>query len=504
MSDIEQRLRDALNARAELVRPEDLSLNPVLERPDDQTGPWWQRPGGYLFIAAVAVIVIALPLLALAATGPDGDPRPLQPATDPTGAETMTDPTRQATEDEADVDGDGTLDQVRLESIAAAEGAFPDHQLEVELSTSGATVSYDLGRLDGAMIGPTANLDGRTGEEVVVALEPESIDIHLAEPVVISLRDGELESILADDLGPDQEGTRTYWWVNEGRLWWWRSQQPVAEGEQSPYAVDVLRFPRDVVLRGVPYGTWCVTSLASTRLTECGEQEPPRSTDPGDGPDEPSGTDTDAPVVGGIDPWWEEAAEGLPATWAAEGGTGGFSVDADGDGTQDAVSVTGGQLRVDVGDEQLTTTVDGPSPTLEGAVVLDGRALPVVVGHTAEGAAGTTHVSWFAYAVIGGELVELDTAPLGPVLGSQYSNLTPAEGGHPTVRTWRPDGGSLFGMDYLGRAQVEGPDGVDVWAYRVRVRSWYVDGTYLRATTLGQGCVAPELGNQFSGCPDGL
>ena len=46
------------------------------------------------------------------------------------------------------------------------------------------------------------------------------------------------------------DGTRTYWWVHDGQLWWWRSEDPVAEGEQSPYAVDVLRFPRAAVLRG--------------------------------------------------------------------------------------------------------------------------------------------------------------------------------------------------------------------------------------------------------------
>ncbi len=104
--------------------------------------------------------------------------------------------------------------------------------------------------------------------------------------------------------------------------------------------------------------------------------------------------------------------------------------------------------------------------------------------------------------MIGGDLVELGTAPLGPSFGSQYSNLTPAEGGHPTLRTWRPDEGSLYGMDYLDQAQVEGPDGATVWVYLVRVRSWYVDGSLLRATTLGQGCLAPALGNQFYACPE--
>jgi hypothetical protein len=51
------------------------------------------------------------------------------------------------------------------------------------------------------------------------------------------------------------------------------------------------------------------------------------------------------------------------------------------------------------------------------------------------------------------------------------------------------------------QAQVEGPDGAMVSVYLVRVRNWYVDGSLLRAT-LGQGCLAPALGNQFFACPE--
>lgn len=275
MSDIEQRLRDALDARAELVRPEDLNLNPVLEPPEPEAGPWWQRPSAYLFIAAVAVIVIALPLLALAVTSPDGDNDPHGPATDPTGTSTMTDPAPVLVDrDNADVDGDGTLDQVRLMSLEAPDAVVPDFEIDVELSASGETVVYSIGESRDVRLGATVNLDGRRGEEIVAALEPETVDLHRAVPVVVSLRDGELVSIVADDFGtsggPGSDGTRIYWWVHDGQLWWWRSQEPVAEDEQSPYAVDVLRFPREAVLRGVEHGTWCVTSLASTRLLDCG------------------------------------------------------------------------------------------------------------------------------------------------------------------------------------------------------------------------------------------
>jgi len=502
MNDVEQRLRDALNARAELVQPEDLNLNPVLEPTEPEEGPWWRHPGAYLFIAAVAIIVIGLPLLALAATGPGDDKKPLEPVTNPTNTETMTDPAPvQVDQDKADVDGDGTADQIRVLSTEAPEAVVPDHELSVELSTTGETVTYSIGQFVEVKLGATANIDGRRGEEVVVVLEPRSVDLHRDEPVVVSFRDGQLVPILAEALGagadPASGNTETFWWIHDAQLWWWRSQEPVPQGGDSPYAVDVLQFPREAVLRGDDYGTWCVRNTAPTVLRPCDGAEPPTGTDDPDDPDR-----TDDPDIGTIDPWWEQTVEGLPSAWVPEGATGALSADIDADGEVDSVSLTGGQLEVDLGSQQLMATVDGPNPTLEGVVVLDGRTAPVIVGHTTEGAAGTTYVSWFGYAVIGGDLVELGTAPLGPSFGSQYSNLTPAEGGHPTLRTWRPDEGSLYGMDYLDQAQVEGPDGATVWVYLVRVRSWYVDGSLLRATTLGQGCLAPALGNQFYTCPE--
>jgi hypothetical protein len=510
MTDVEQRLRNALNARAELVQPEDLNLNPVLEPPEPEVGRWWQHPSAYLLVAAVAVIVIALPLLALAATNPGGKSRDPGPAESPTNTETMTDPTPiEVDQDTADVDGDGAPDQIRVLSTEAPDAVVPDFEVTVELSETGMTVSYDVGPASDVKLGANANLDGRPGEEVVVVLEPDTIDLHRAAPVVLSLHDGELTSVLADDLGagggPGDDGTRTYWWVHDGQLWWWRSQDPVADGEESPYAVDVLKFPREAVLRGVDHGTWCVTNLAATELRACGDPEPPTGPGGTDGTDGQNGSATDDPDISAVDPWWEETVAGLPSSWATEGGSSGpFSADIDGDGAADDVAFSGGELRVDTGDGQLSAPVDGPNPSVEGVVLLDGRAAPVIVGHTTEGAAGTTYASWFAYAVIGGDLVELDTAPLGPAFGSQFSNLTTAEGGHPTLRTWRPDEGGLYGMDYLDRAQAEGPDGSTTWVYRVRVRSWYVDGTLLRATTLGQGCVAPTVGNQFTACPDSL
>jgi hypothetical protein len=512
MTDLEQRLRDALDARAELVQPEDLGLNPVLEPTDQEVRAWWQHPSAYLFIAAVAVIVIALPLLALAATKPDAQKDPVAPATSPTNPETITDPAPiQVDRDKADIDGDGKLDEIRVVSSEKPAAVLPDFEVVVELSASGETVKFPAGQLSDLKLGATANLDGRPGEEILAALEPQYVDLHRAVPLVLSLHDGELVSILADKTvtSDASDGTRTHWWVHDGQLWWWRSKEPVAEGEQSPYAVDVLRFPRAAVLRGVGYGTRCVTSLAATELLPCGDPRPrnPPDRERGstDGPGGTPETDTDEPAADPVDTWWQRTASGLPAAWAPEGGvSGALSADVDGNGEDDTVTLAAGQLRVDLGEDVLTAPIDGPSPSLEGALYLDGRADPVIVGHVTEGATATTYVTWFAFAVIGEDLVQLGTAPLGPSFASRFSSADPSAGGHPTVRTWRTEEGGLYGMDYLDRRQVEGPEGRTVWVYLVRVRSWYVDGTLLRATTLGQGCVAPALGNQYYDCPQGL
>jgi len=274
MNDVEQRLRSALNARAELVQPEDLNLDPVLEPSEPDPTPWWRHPSAYLFVAAVLVILIALPLLALAATNPDGGKEPLQPANS-SDSETMTDPVPAPFDQAgAEVDGDGIPDRVRVMSAEAPDAVLADYWITVDLTESGKTATYDLGRATAVKLGATSNLDGRRGEEIVVAVDPETVDLHRAAPVVISLRDGELVSILADPRVTSgtrgADGTRTHWWVHDGQLWWWHSQEPVSDGDDSAYAVDVLRFPREATLRGVDHGTWCVTSLAATRLLDCG------------------------------------------------------------------------------------------------------------------------------------------------------------------------------------------------------------------------------------------
>lgn len=492
MSDIEQRLRSALEARAALVQPEDLTLNPVLEPTEPETGPWWQRPGSYLFVAAVALIVIALPLLALANTMDDDGKRDEdQVAPSPTDPTTMTDPVpMEIDKGAADVDGDGTKDSIRVVELDSGAEPRPRSAIEVDLSSTGETVSYRYPRLGTLELAEAADVDGRRGLEVFAVLEPTSKDLHRSAPSVISLRDGELTEILDEDFGIG------YWWVGEGaQLWWWQSEDEWPAGTATIGPVEATSFRHGDRLQPVDAGSWCVDPTVPDDLQQCGGGEPPDST----------GTDGGTTGEPEADPWWEEHPEGLPSTWAVEGEYGGGATgDLDGNGSTDTASVAGSEVRVDLGDEVLTAAIDGANPALEGVVALDGSTTPVVLGHTTEGAAGTTYVTWFAFAVIDGELVRLNKAPLGPPFDSIYSNLTTEEGGHPTVRTWVAGDNALYGMDYLDRLLVEGPDDTEVWAYEVRVRTWYVDGTTLRATVPVHGCVAPEIGREFYQCPDGL
>ena len=491
MSDIEQRLRSALEARAALVQPEDLRLNPVLEPAEPETGPWWQRPGAYLFVAAVAVIVIALPLLALASTvDREGKQDPDQFSTTPTDPPTMTDPVPMEVDSgAADVDGDGTDDPVRVVELEVV-GSRPRDGIEVDLSSTGETVSYRYPRLGTLELAESADVDGRLGREVFAVLEPTSRDLHRSAPSVISLRDGELTEILAEDLGTG------YWWVGEGsRLWWWQTEDDWPDGTATIGPVEATSFRPGDRLQPTSEGSYCIDPTVPDDLQQCGGGQPPDSTDT-------SGDPTGDPPV---EKWWEQRPEGLPSTWGVEGElAGSTTADIDGDGSADTASVAGSEVRVDTGGSVLTAPVDGGNPALEGVVQLSGLSTAVVVGHTSEGAAGTTYVTWFAFAVVDGALVELATAPLGPKFLSQYSNLSTDEGGHPTVRTWLAGDNALHGMDYLDRRLVEGPDDTEVWAYQVRVRSWYVDGTTLRATVPVQACVAPDIGREFYECPDGL
>lgn len=488
MSDIEQRLRSALTARADLVRPEDLS--PFQDPPAEEPRRWWQHPGSYLIAAAVAVIVLALPLLVIAATD---DGREADPADGPSPTTTeVSDPDRQvAAELYGDVDGDG-----EDETVAATHtsGDAPAWTIEVELSSTGATVSYYIGEVDGVALTRAADVDGRTGDEILIVVEPGDQDPHSGAPTVLGLRDGELVPIVAyafDD--PAVDGVATYWWLRNGELWWWRSEGPVAGDEDGAYAVEVVRFRHGETLTPEVRGEYCVTSSAPIRLRDCGDAGVS------------TGSDDTADAA-----WWEQHPEGLPDSWSdALGVAPGtwLEGDVDGDGATDQVRTTGSEgnvsLQVELADGgSLTTPLAGPSAVLEPLVTLDGSEQAAVPVAESEGAAGTTYTTWHLYLVRDGELVEA-TVPGTPTFGSQTTNLSEEEGGTDSWRTWVDPSGVLVTMSYDDQGTaIDDPayPGTAAKVYRNTFFGWSLDDTTLVASELGQGCTV-RADTAVTACP---
>jgi hypothetical protein len=261
MSDIETRLRDALAARANLVQPEDLTETapPTLQRT-----PWFRRPGPLLAVAAAVALVIALPIGI--AVLRDGSEAP-DPAPDPAQGPVYF-PDQDA--GSADVDGDGTDDEIRFVGPAGEED-----RLEVVLSSTGETVGVDVSvtGLAGA-----ADLDGRPGAEIITVdnrFANSDTDVFGRPPTVYSLRDGALVDVLdyEYDVEPGPT-TLSRWWLEGGtELRWWRTHEPYL-GELREFSVDMVRFPSGERLTGVESGTWCVNLRAPEELFDCESGEP--------------------------------------------------------------------------------------------------------------------------------------------------------------------------------------------------------------------------------------
>lgn len=210
--------------------------------------------------------------------------------------------------------------------------------------------------------------------------------------------------------------------------------------------------------------------------------------------------------------WWEQHPDGLPQTW---GGTDGNprswrEGDVDADGSTDQVRISGSEgfvdLQVELGDgRSLTTPLAGPTAALQPLATLDGGAGAVIPVAVSEGAAGTTYTTWHVYLVRDGEIVEATVAggELGPVLGSQVSNLTEAEGGHDTWRTWVDASVGIVTMSYDDQGTPvtdPGFPGAAATVYRNTFYRWTLDGTTLVASHLGQGCTVRD-DDAVTACP---
>lgn len=209
--------------------------------------------------------------------------------------------------------------------------------------------------------------------------------------------------------------------------------------------------------------------------------------------------------------WWEQHPDGLPDAWeqgqGTEPGTW-LDGDLDGDGTSDQVRLSGSegnmslQVTLGNGDEPDPVAVNPEAVTIGPLTTLDGSDTLVIPVQGASGAAGTTYADWQLFLVRDGQLVEA-TAPGDPTFGSQTSNLTEAEGGTDTWRTWVDPSGGIVTMSYDDQGtpiRDTGYTGVGDKVYRNTFYRWSLDGTTLVATEIGQGCTVHD-DTPITACP---
>ena len=199
---IEERLRAALAARAELVRPEDLApLAPVVP-----LRPRWQSPWVLLATAAVVLLVLGVVFQTL---GPDPRSDRIAPKPDAPELELPADIGRDWKADDIstparlDLDGDGVKEKVDFlgEPTKNFDGRT---RMQTTLSSTGEE-AYGIAEL-GTTIGTSAldpiDADG-DGDQELVLLRDESYSgpVRGSFPLVFDLRDGLLVEAVAEDPG---------------------------------------------------------------------------------------------------------------------------------------------------------------------------------------------------------------------------------------------------------------------------------------------------------------
>lgn len=230
MSDLEERLRAALRARGDLVGSED--LRPArLPSPAPAT-TWWRRPEVYLAVAAVVVVLLAIPLVALGLTGSDDDAP--EPAGTPNPGRTSGD-VGEIERMEADVDGDGTPDEVRVLAEMTQSGGDVVHIVSVTFA-DGVTRSWYAGS-DPAELVDAIDLDQQVGGVellVQVGTSPSTL-VVLGAGVGdrLDVHDRRIRS------GAGEEGYRFHWWVADGAIRSTLSLRPVPD-DATAYAVRVV------------------------------------------------------------------------------------------------------------------------------------------------------------------------------------------------------------------------------------------------------------------------
>ena len=290
MSEMEQRLRAALTARADLVRPEDLApLAPVVE-----LRPRWQSP--WVLLATAAIVLLVLGAVLQGVGGPPRSdriaPKPDEPRVvlpEDIGRDWV--PEERPSVARLDLDGDGTRE--RVDFLAEPTTDFDGRiRLQTRLSSTGEETYgiVDLGTTIGTSPLDPIDADGDGDQELVLLHELDaSVVGGLYAPVVLDLREGLLVEAVVES--PDLllqgnvavPGSRTdhyemvrssSYWFEDGTLLSSRSVDTFASGNMTllrpeAYEVEVRRWSLDAdgVLR--PDDPSCLVLLPEGRA-ECG------------------------------------------------------------------------------------------------------------------------------------------------------------------------------------------------------------------------------------------
>lgn len=238
--DLEERLRAALGARAELVGPEDLAPLPA---PVVELRPAWRSPYALLATAAVVLLVLGVVLQGIGgerrsddvAPRPDRPDRPQVTIPDDVGRDWGTSP--ESTPARVDLDGDGRVERVRF--LAEDNGTFDGRiRLETTLSSTGAEAwgVADVGSTIGVSADGVVDADADGDQELVVNDVDVATDVFT--PLVFDLRDGLLVQAPVEEPDLLLRGNRTVaggvegryeryrvqqYWIEDGTLWSGRS-----------------------------------------------------------------------------------------------------------------------------------------------------------------------------------------------------------------------------------------------------------------------------------------
>lgn len=197
--DLEARLRAALSARAELVRPEDLAPLTATVEPH----PRWQSPW-VLLATAAAVLLVLLAVFQGVTGGPRSDriaPKPDEKVQLPPDVGRDWEPDDQSEPARLDLDGDGRKEKVEFLAEPTEEH---DGRTRVQTTlTSTGEESYGVVEL-GTTIGTTAldpiDADGDGDQELVLyTTDLDGGPGAPFEPVVLDLRDGLLVRVVPED-----------------------------------------------------------------------------------------------------------------------------------------------------------------------------------------------------------------------------------------------------------------------------------------------------------------